>query len=122
RIEIHQPFWREGMGRVFNRIVRTLTGLPFKDTQCGFKVMRREAVVTLFRTARIDRFAWDVEILYLAGRAGLRVREMPVLWRNSAGSKVHAVRDSLRMLRDVLRIRWRDARGRYGRLRDEEAR
>jgi dolichyl-phosphate beta-glucosyltransferase len=78
--------------------------------------MRRDAVVLLFRAARIDRFAWDVEILYLAARAGLRVRETPVVWRNAPGSKVHPVRDSLRMLRDVLRVRWRDWRGRYGRL------
>lgn len=116
RVEVHQPFWREGMGRIFNRIVRLLTGLPFSDTQCGFKVMRRDAVARLFRTARIDRFAWDVEILFLAARAGLRVRETPVLWRNAPGSKVHPVRDSLSMLRDVLRIRWRYRRGRYGRL------
>ncbi len=122
RIEVHQPFWREGMGRIFNRLVRLLTGLPYSDTQCGFKVMRRDAVLRLFRTARIDRFAWDVEILYLAGKAGLRVREIPVLWRNAPGSKVDPVRDSLRMLRDVLRIRWRDRRGRYGRLGAEASR
>jgi len=121
-VEVHQPFWREGMGRIFNRIVRLLTGLPYSDTQCGFKVMRRDAVVRLFRTARIDRFAWDVEILYLAARAGLVVREIPVLWRNAPGSKVDPVRDSLNMLRDVARIRWRDRRGRYGRLKPEASR
>ena len=122
RVEVHQPFWREGMGRIFNRIVRLLTGLPFSDTQCGFKVMRRDAVLRLFRTARIDRFAWDVEILYLAAKAGLEVREIPVLWRNAPGSKVRPVRDSLNMLRDVVRIRWRDRRGRYGRLGAEASR
>jgi dolichyl-phosphate beta-glucosyltransferase len=122
RVEVHQPFWREGMGRIFNRIVRLLTGLPWSDTQCGFKVMRRDAVLRLFRAARIDRFAWDVEILYLAAKAGLEVREIPVLWRNAPGSKVDPVRDSLNMLRDVLRIRWRDRRGRYGRLGAEASR
>jgi dolichyl-phosphate beta-glucosyltransferase len=122
RVEVHQPFWREGMGRIFNRIVRLMTGLTFSDTQCGFKVMRRDAVLTLFRTARIERFAWDVEILYLAAKAGLVVREIPVLWRNAPGSKVHPVRDSLNMLRDVARIRWRDRRGRYGRLKAEASR
>ncbi len=114
RIEVRQAWWREAMGRTFNRILRVLTGLRFRDTQCGFKVLRREAVLPLFRAARIERFAWDVEILCLARRAGLRVCEMPVRWRNSADSRVHPVRDSVRMLRDTLRVvRWL-RRGRYG--------
>jgi glycosyltransferase involved in cell wall biosynthesis len=117
RVEIHQPAWREAMGRCFNRLVRALTGLPFRDTQCGFKAMRRRAVLPLFRAARIDRFAYDVEILYLARKAGLAVAEVPVLWRNAAGSKVNALSDSLDMLKDVTRILWRDRRGRYGDLR-----
>jgi glycosyltransferase involved in cell wall biosynthesis len=116
QIEIRQPRWREAMGRTFNRLVRGLTGLPFMDTQCGFKVMRRDAVLPLFRAARIERFAYDVELLYLARKAGLTVREIPVLWRNAAGSKVHPVRDSYVMLQDIVRIRWRDRRGGYGRI------
>lgn len=115
-IEVRQPAWREAMGRTFNRLVRGLTGLPFMDTQCGFKVMRREVAAPLFRAARIERFAYDVEILYLARKAGLAVQEIPVLWRNAAGSKVHPVRDASVMLKDILRIRWRDRRGGYGRL------
>jgi dolichyl-phosphate beta-glucosyltransferase len=115
-IEVRQPFWREGMGRVFNRIVRSATGLPYRDTQCGFKLMRRQAVLPLFRGARIERFAYDVEILYLARKTGVEIRELPVLWRNARGSKVHPVRDALRMLYDVMRILWRDRRGLYGRL------
>jgi glycosyltransferase involved in cell wall biosynthesis len=116
RVEVAQPFWRQTMGRVFNGIVRTATGLPYRDTQCGFKVMRRDAVVPLFRAARIERFAYDVEILYLARKARLEVREIPVLWRDAAGSKVRAARDSLRMLREVAEVLWRDKRSRYGRL------
>ena len=104
------------MGRTFNRIVRLLTRLPYRDTQCGFKVMRREAAAPLFRAARVERFAYDVEILMLARVARLRVREIPVLWRDAPGSKVHAVRDSLAMLRDVLRVLWRERRGAYDRL------
>jgi glycosyltransferase involved in cell wall biosynthesis len=115
-IEVRQPFWREGMGRTFNKIVRGVTGLPFTDTQCGFKVMRREPVLPLFRAARIERFAYDVEILYLARKAGLSVREIPVRWKNAPGSKVRAVRDSFSMLCDVTRVVVRDRRGRYGRL------
>jgi dolichyl-phosphate beta-glucosyltransferase len=117
RIERRQPAWRQAMGRCFNRLVRAMTGLPYSDTQCGFKVMRREAVLPLFRAARIERFAYDVEILYLARKAGIGVVEVPVVWRDAAGSKVRALRDALDMLKDVARVLWRDRRGRYGDLR-----
>jgi len=116
RVEVRQPVWRQTMGRIFNGIVRAATGLPYRDTQCGFKVMRREPVLPLFRAARIERFAYDVEILYLARKARLVVREIPILWRDAAGSKVHAARDSFRMLCEVARIVWRDRRFRYGRI------
>ncbi|MGH9749288.1 MAG: dolichyl-phosphate beta-glucosyltransferase [Candidatus Polarisedimenticolia bacterium] len=117
RVEIHQPLWRETMGRCFNLLVRALTGLPFADTQCGFKVLRRRDVLPLFRAARVERFAYDVEILYLARRAGLRVLEVPVIWRNAPGSKVNALFDSLGMLKDIVRVVVRARRGRYGDLR-----
>jgi len=116
RVEIHQAAWRETMGRCFNALVRLLTGLPFRDTQCGFKLARRYEVLPLFRAARIERFAWDVEILYLARKAGVRVREIPVLWRNAEGTKVNALTDPLDMLRDIVRVLARDRLGRYGRL------
>ena len=114
RVEIHQAPWREMMGRGFNRLVRLLTGLPFKDTQCGFKLLRRQEALPLFRAARIERFAYDVEILYLARKAGIRVAEVPVLWRNAEGSKVNALVDPLNMLKDVVRVLVRDRLGRYG--------
>ena len=116
RVEIHQAAWREMMGRGFNALVRLLTGLPFKDTQCGFKLARRQEVLPLFRAARVERFAWDVEILYLARKAGVRVREVPVLWRNAAGTKVNALIDPFDMLKDIARVLVRDRLGRYGRL------
>ncbi len=116
RIERRQPAWRELMGRCFNSLVRGITGLPFRDTQCGFKLMRREAVLDLFRAARIERFAYDVEILYLARKAGVKTAEVPVIWRDAAGSKVRPLTDSLDMLKDVLWIVLRDRRGGYGRL------
>jgi dolichyl-phosphate beta-glucosyltransferase len=115
RVELRQPFWRQTMGKTFNRIVRLLTGLPYRDTQCGFKLMRRDAVLPLFRAARVERFAYDVEILYLARRAGLSIVEVPVLWRDARGSKVGVISDSLDMLKDVVRVVWRDRRGGYGR-------
>ena len=116
RVELRQPIWRQTMGRIFNRIVRVLTGLPYRDTQCGFKVMRRDLVLPLFRAARVERFAYDVEILYLARLAGLSVREVPVLWRDAEGSTVHPVRDAFKMMRDVLRVVRRGRRGGYGRI------
>ena len=99
---------------MFNRFVRALTGLPYRETQCGFKVMRREDVLPLFRAARIERFAYDVEVLYLARMAGIRVAEIAVIWRDSPGTKVNALLDSADMLKDILRVAWRGRRGRYG--------
>lgn len=111
-VKLPQGRLRRSMGLTFNRMVKLITGLPFHDTQCGFKLFRREAAKELFRDAVIDRFAWDVEVLLLASRKNLRVVEVPVAWFNSADSRVHVVRDSAAMLRDVARItarvgRWR---------------
>ncbi len=121
RVEVHQAAWRERMGRGFNRLVRLLTGLPFRDTQCGFKLARRREVLPLFRAARVERFAYDVEILYLARKAGVAVREVPVTWRNAEGTKVSALMDPLDMLKDILRVVLRDRLGRYGRLGEQPA-
>ncbi len=121
RIERRQPAWRQAMGRLFNRLVRAITGLEFRDTQCGFKAMRRDAVLPLFRAARVERFAYDVEILYLARKAGIGVAEVPVLWRDAPGSRVRALRDSFDMLKDVIRIVCRDRRGGYGSLGEAAA-
>ena len=101
-----QPFYRQLMGRTFNRFVRLFTVHGIGDTQCGFKLFRGDLARELFRAARIDRFAYDVEILYLAQRRGYPIAEVPVVWINSPESKVAVVRDSLRMLWDLPRIRW----------------
>jgi dolichyl-phosphate beta-glucosyltransferase len=101
-----QPFYRQFMGKSFNAFVRLLAVPGIHDTQCGFKLFRGDVARELFSEARIDRFAYDVEILYLARRRGIPIAEVPVLWFNSPESKVAVVRDSLRMLRDLLRIRW----------------
>ena len=108
-----QPWRREQGGKVFNVIVRLATGLPFADTQCGFKAFRMEIARPLLEQAQIDGFGFDVELLFLAQRAGLRMLEVPVRWDHNEGSKVHIVRDSLHMLREVLSLRrrlTRDAR------------
>jgi glycosyltransferase involved in cell wall biosynthesis len=104
-IGVHQPWRREQGGRVFNLLVRVATGLPFWDTQCGFKAFRLDMCRPILEAARLDGFAFDVELLFLAKRAGLRVREIPVRWNHAEGSKVSFLRDSVRMLREVIALR-----------------
>jgi dolichyl-phosphate beta-glucosyltransferase len=101
----HQPWLREQGGRVFNLLVRLTSGLPFWDTQCGFKAFRLDVCRPVLQRARIDGFAFDVELLVLAQRAGLRLREIPVRWNHAEGSKVRFINDSLRMLREVMALR-----------------
>jgi dolichyl-phosphate beta-glucosyltransferase len=105
RIIKKQPWWRQGMGKIFNRIVRLIVLDSFSDTQCGFKLFSREAAQDLFAKAQVDRFAYDVEILVLARTRGYSVLELPVKWINAPGSKVNPVFDSLQMLFDLVRIR-----------------
>jgi len=100
----HQPWRREQAGRIFNLFVRVATGLPFWDTQCGFKAFRLGVCRPILEAARIDGFAFDVELIYLAQRAGLRIREVPVRWNDSTGSKVRFFHDSLRMLHEVITL------------------
>jgi dolichyl-phosphate beta-glucosyltransferase len=100
-----QPWRREQAGRVFNLLVRIATGLPFWDTQCGFKAFRLDVSRPVLEAARIEGFAFDVELLFLAHRAGLRLREIPVRWNHAEGSKVQFIHDSLRMLREVIVLR-----------------
>jgi glycosyltransferase involved in cell wall biosynthesis len=101
----HQPWRREQGGRVFNLIVRLATGLPFWDTQCGFKAFQLENFRPVLERAKTDGFGFDVELLYLAQKAGLRMREIPVRWNHHEGSKVSFARDSLRMLREIAALR-----------------
>src|SRR5713226_9030636 len=104
-IGVHQPWRREQGGRVFNLIVRLATGLPFWDTQCGFKAFRMNVCRPLIEAAQIDRFGFDVELIYLAHLARLRLREIPVRWNHDPASKVAVLRDSFRMVDEVGRIR-----------------
>jgi dolichyl-phosphate beta-glucosyltransferase len=108
-IGVHQPWRREQGGRVFNVIVRVATGLPFWDTQCGFKAFRMSVCRPLIEAAQIDRFGFDVELIYLAHLAQLRLREIPVRWDHTAGGPLDNSgtyrRDSMRMINEVRRIR-----------------
>ena len=104
-IGTRQSWRREQGGRVFNLIVRLATGMPFWDTQCGFKAFRLDVSRPILEAARVDGFAFDVELLYRAYRAGLRLQEIPVRWNHAEGSKIELVRDSLRMFREVVALR-----------------
>src|SRR5689334_6739906 len=112
-IGVHQPWRREQGGRVFNLVVRLATGLPFWDTQCGFKAFRMSVCRPLVEAATVDRFGFDVELLYLAFRAGLRLKEVPVRWDHNEGSTVSLASDSFRMLSEVGLIRQQTRRGVY---------
>lgn len=112
-IGIHQPWRREQGGRVFNLAVRLATGLPFWDTQCGFKAFRMSVCRPIIEGAMIDRFGFDVELLYIAQRAGLQIKEIPVRWDHNEGSKVTLASDSFKMLAEVALIRQQARRGVY---------
>jgi len=102
-----QPWWRQGMGKIFNRIVKILVLDDFNDTQCGFKLFSGNAARNLFKYARVNRFAYDVEILAMAKERGYRISEVPVKWINSPASKVNPIFDSMQMLFDLVKIRLR---------------
>lgn len=106
-LSTRQPLYRQLMGKTFNWTIRRLGVTHFRDTQCGFKLFEGELARHLFRQTTIDGFAFDVEVLFLAQRLGIRVDEVGVEWIDSAGSRVDPIRDSLHMLRDVSRMRWR---------------
>ena len=111
-IGVHQSRWRELSGIVFNLLMRVLTGLPFADTQCGFKLYRRDAARQVFERQRLDGFGFDVEDLFIACRLGLVAIEVPVKWNNVEGTKV-GLTQGLRSFLDLLVIRWNGIRGMY---------
>ncbi len=108
----HQSWFREMGGRFFNWVMRVITGLPFADTQCGFKLYRADAAQAVFSRQALDGFSFDVEDLYLAQRMGLKVLELPVAWANVEGTKVTAAA-TVRAFTDLVWIRWFDWKGVY---------
>jgi glycosyltransferase involved in cell wall biosynthesis len=114
-IEVHQSAFREQAGILFNLLVRRITGIGFSDTQCGFKAFRRERAGIIFKQQRIERFGFDPEILFLAKRHGLRVAEIPVRWSHDSATKVRVIADGIRMLFELLVVRWNALRGLYPR-------
>ena len=115
-LAVHQPFYREWMGRSFNRIVQAMAVPGVKDTQCGFKAFRGEVAKRIFAMARIDGFGFDPEILFIALKYKYSVREVPVTWRHMDASRVNPLTAPFKMLGDLCEIRINDLRGLY----DEE--
>ena len=113
RVEVHQAPYREFMGRTFNRILKALRLSSFIDTQCGFKAFTARATQCVFTRQTVERFSFDVELLFIAEKHGLRIQEIPVRWINSRASRVNPVRDSIRMFWDLLLIHYRSSQGRY---------
>ena len=103
---VHQPWYREWLGRGFNKAVQLLAVPGIADTQCGFKVFTAEAATDVFSRCRLDGFAFDSEALLVARRLGYTVAEVPIRWAHKDGSKISMVRDGLKMLRDLSLIRW----------------
>jgi glycosyltransferase involved in cell wall biosynthesis len=111
-VGVHQPAFREAMGRVFNLAMRAITGLPYRDTQCGFKLFEASAAREIFSRQRLDGFGFDVEVLFIARLLGYAAAEVPVRWNNAAGSTVSLWRGVMAFL-DPLKVRWNGWMGRY---------
>ena len=111
-IGVHQSWFRENAGRFFNLVMRIITGLPFRDTQCGFKLFSAAAAREIFRRQLLDGFGFDVEVLFIGRHLGFREIEVPVKWNDVAGTKVSAWRGVAAFL-DPLRVRWNQILGRY---------
>jgi glycosyltransferase involved in cell wall biosynthesis len=110
---IHQPLYRRFFGRCFNAVTRMAMGLPFKDTQCGFKAFKWPAAQVIFRLQRIERWGFDPEILFLARKLKMTVVEVPVSWGHDERSRISYLKDGTKMLREMVQIRMNYLVGRY---------
>lgn len=108
-----QPLYRQLFGRIFNLLLRLVLGLNYKDTQCGFKAFTTPAAQAVFPLQQIERWGFDPELLYLARKLGLEVREVPVAWAHREGTRINPFRDGMRMLCELFKIRWNAVRGKY---------
>jgi glycosyltransferase involved in cell wall biosynthesis len=113
RQTIHQPMYRRFFGRCFNWVTRMVMGLPFKDTQCGFKAFKRPAAQVIFRLQRIERWGFDPEILFIARKLGYDIREVPVTWGHDERSRMSYLKDGMKMLEEMAVIRTNSLAGRY---------
>jgi glycosyltransferase involved in cell wall biosynthesis len=108
-----QPLHRQLFGRIFNVLLRTILGLPFADTQCGFKAFKRPAVDAIFPLQKIERWGFDPEILFLARKFKFKVKEVPIAWGHSGDTRINPLVDGSRMVQEMLRIRWNNMTGKY---------
>jgi glycosyltransferase involved in cell wall biosynthesis len=114
RLQIRrQPLYRRIFGRIFNLALRVSLGLCFKDTQCGFKAFTRRSARVIFPLQKIERWGFDPELLYLAKKFGFTISEVPVAWSHREGTRIHPLRDGIRMLGELLKIRWYALTGNY---------
>ena len=108
-----QSLTRRFLGRGYNLLMRMILGLNFKDTQCGFKAFTKNAAKAIFPAQRIEGWGFDPELIFLAGRAGLKVTEVAVRWGHDRGTRIHPFSDGLQMFLEMVAIRWSDIRGDY---------
>jgi glycosyltransferase involved in cell wall biosynthesis len=108
-----QPLHRQLFGRVFNLLLRIILGLRFKDTQCGFKAFTRRSAQRIFPQQQIEHWGFDPELLFLAGKFGFKVTEVPVAWAHREGTRLNPLRDGIRMFAEMLEIRWNSLMGKY---------
>ena len=108
-----QPWYRQLYGRMFNVALRVMLGLKYRDTQCGFKAFTRRAVQTIFTRQRVERWGFDPELLFLADKFEFRTAEVPVEWAHDHRSKINPLRDGMKMMVEMLAVRWNDMRGLY---------
>jgi glycosyltransferase involved in cell wall biosynthesis len=113
RQTIRQPLYRQFFGRCFNAVTRLIMGLPFADTQCGFKAFTRAAAQTIFQLQTIERWGFDPEILFIALKRGYRIVEVPVSWAHDERTRMSYLKDGMRMLEDIAIVRWNALLGRY---------
>jgi dolichyl-phosphate beta-glucosyltransferase len=112
-----QPLYRQLFGRMFNVALRLILGLNFMDTQCGFKAFTRTAAQSIFPLQKIERWGFDPELLYLARKQRLKIQEIPVAWSHREGTRINPFVDGMRMLGELLTIRWNDVSGKYAAVR-----
>lgn len=113
RQTLRQPFYRRFFGRCFNLVTRMIMALPFADTQCGFKAFTREAAQTVFQLQRIERWGFDPEIIFIAIKRGYSIREVPVTWGHDERSRISYLKDGLKMLEELVFVRWNALTGVY---------
>ena len=113
RQTIHQPLYRRFFGRCFNWVTRKIMGLPYKDTQCGFKAFKRDAAQVIFRLQTIERWGFDPELLFIARKLGYTIVEVPVTWGHDERSRISYLKDGMQMLKEMAQIRKNSLRGRY---------